>query len=197
MGRKKKLILVIFTAIWLTGMVVGMSVVNSYSNTTGAVGEPPSAWPVDCAIPRAADRDTLLMFMHPRCPCSRAGLRELARILSQTGDRLEACVVFFQPDDKSDDWSHSDLWKFATRIPGVKVYSDVSAETASQFGAKTSGHVLLYDAEGRLLFSGGITAGRGHEGDNTGRSAVISLVRRERQPPNFCPVFGCPVVESN
>lgn len=194
MGQNKKL-LVILVAIWLTSVAGGMSAVISYSNAPGAVGKPPSVWPVDCTIQRAHDHHTLLMFMHPRCPCSRASVNELARLLSQTGDILEAYVFLFQPVDESDNWSHTDLWEAATRIPGVNVRSDVGAATASQFAAKASGQVLLYDTEGRLQFSGGITAGRGHEGDNTGRSSIVSLVRGNGQPPNTCPVFGCPIVE--
>jgi hypothetical protein len=37
--------------------------------------------------------------------------------------------------------------------------------------------VLSYDAAGTLRFSGGITASRGHEGANTGRTALTDLVR--------------------
>ena len=44
-------------------------------------------------------------------------------------------------------------------------------------GATTSGHVLLYDAGGVLRFAGGITDGRGHEGDNAGLDAALALLR--------------------
>ncbi|MDZ4779362.1 MAG: hypothetical protein SGJ19_03815 [Planctomycetia bacterium] len=196
-ATKKRRIAVIFAAFWLTAVAIGMSMVISFSNTAGAIGKPLSEWPFDCPIQRAVERNTLLMFIHPRCPCSRASLRELAEILAQAGDGLEANVLFFQPVDEPDNWSHTDLWETATHIPGVKVKSDLGAATASQFGAETSGHVLLYDAKGRLLFSGGITAGRGHEGDNSGHSAVVSLVQGKAHLLNSCPIFGCPVVESD
>lgn len=197
MHHKYKLKWELWIVIWLIPVTTGMLVMISYSNTCGAVGTPPSEWPEDCAIQRDADRNTLLMFVHPRCPCSRASVQELARIMAQTGDRAAAFVLFFQPKDKPDNWSHTDLWEDATRIPEVKVISDYGAETATQFAAKTSGQLMLYDAAGRLLFAGGITAGRGHEGDNTGSSSVISLVRGFGQTLSSCPVFGCPIAESN
>ena len=58
------------------------------------------------------------------------------------------------------------------------------------FGAFTSGQVFLYGTSGELLFSGGITGSRGHEGDNAGRDAVESLLDR-RNAPAHTPVFGC------
>jgi hypothetical protein len=173
-----------------------MSVVNSYSITAGTAAKSPSEWPSDCPIERSAERDTFLMFLHPRCPCSRASLRELARVMAQVGDRLDVLVVFFQPDDEPNAWARTDLWTAATLIPGVRIATDVGGKTASRFGAATSGQVLLYDAAGRLLFSGGITAGRGHEGDNLGRRAVMSLVRGTEPAENSCQVFGCPILES-
>jgi glyoxylase-like metal-dependent hydrolase (beta-lactamase superfamily II) len=39
----------------------------------------------------------------------------------------------------------------------------------------TSGHVLVYDRSGKLLFSGGIAGARGQEGDNTGSAAASEL----------------------
>src|SRR5436190_6315 len=81
-------------------------------------------------------------------------------------------------------------------IPGVTVRADVDGEAARRFGAATSGQALLYTADGRLLFSGGITESRGHEGDNAGRSAIAALVLGA-EPTKLAtsPVYGCPLFE--
>jgi hypothetical protein len=71
------------------------------------------------------------------------------------------------------------------------VLGDLNGALARRFGAETSGYVLLYDAGGRLLFRGGITAGRGHAGDNAGMSAVVALVRGESISQAQTPVYGC------
>ena len=47
---------------------------------------------------------------------------------------------------------------------------------ANLFGAATSGQTMVYDPGGRLRFSGGITAARGHYGDNVGVSAIARLI---------------------
>ncbi len=68
---------------------------------------------------------------------------------------------------------------------------DVDGHEAQRFHAHTSGETLLYNASGKLLFQGGITGRRGHEGDNAGRAACLSLLTSERAPLSHAPVFGC------
>jgi len=76
------------------------------------------------------------------------------------------------------------------------VLTDEDGIEARSFGAVTSGQALLYSAQGRLLFSGGITESRGHSGDNAGRSAIESLVMNGSEglrTPASTPVYGCPL----
>ena len=66
-------------------------------------------------------------------------------------------------------------------MPGVRVFEDPEATTARLFGARVSGQVLLYDAGGKLLFNGGITAFRGHPGTTTAAMRSLpSCVTRSR-----------------
>jgi hypothetical protein len=70
---------------------------------------------------------------------------------------------------------------------------DTNAKEAQRFGARTSGEVALYDDAGRLAFRGGITAARGHEGDSTGRDAILRWLNH--LPADKCsPTFGCPLL---
>ena len=67
-----------------------------------------------------------------------------------------------------------------------------SGETAaSSFAVATSGGVVLYNARGRLLFKGGITAARGHEGDSFGQERIASLLTTGAADRAAAPVFGC------
>jgi predicted heme/steroid binding protein len=109
---------------------------------------------------------------------------------------VDARVVFFKPEEASQDWAVTDIWKAAATIPGVTVQTDSEGREALNFRASTSGHVVLYDVNGQLLFSGGITEARGHMGDNDGRSAVVNLLRHGKSTLSATPVFGCTIQES-
>jgi hypothetical protein len=135
------------------------------------------------------------MFAHPHCPCTRASIGELAVLMTHCQNQIKACVVFFQPKGSSQDWPHTDLWRSAAAIPGVTVRPDEDGIEAKCFQATTSGHVVLYDAQGKLVFSGGITSSRGHAGDNAGRSEIMQWLRYETAAGSETPVFGCSLLD--
>ena len=105
--------------------------------------------------------------------------------------KLEAYVLFTKPAGLSADWEKTDLWRTAAAIPGVTVISDENSAEAKRFGAETSGQTLLFDGTGKLVFSGGLTAARGHFGDNAGVDAIVSLLGGETAMRSTTSVFGC------
>jgi hypothetical protein len=131
------------------------------------------------------------MLAHPQCPCTRASLRELELLMAKLNGCLTAKVLFYQPENAPADWASSDLWETASRIPGVSAAWDRAGAEARRFGGATSGHVVVYDAGGRLIFSGGITPSRGHSGHNAGRSAIVSALLHGASERTSSPVFGC------
>jgi hypothetical protein len=116
--------------------------------------------------------------------------------MAHSQGRLNAYVLFIKPPGLASDWAVTNLWQSAARIPGVKVLEDSDGSEARRFNSATSGQALLYDPQGHLLFSGGITAARGHSGDNAGRDAIVSLVNANPADRNQTPVFGCPLFDS-
>jgi hypothetical protein len=194
---KRRLLLLTSITLWLLIVGIGLSVLLSYENTPGVAAKPSASWPADSQIQRAPGRATLVMLVHPHCPCSRASIGELALLMAQSQGHLTAYVLFLKPAGFSDDWEKTDLWQSAAGIPGVKPVVDYDGAEARRFNAATSGQTVLYDAEGRLLFSGGITMARGHAGDNAGRSAIVSLVNAKVAEQPETPVFGCPLFADN
>jgi hypothetical protein len=128
---------------------------------------------------------------HPHCPCTRATIGELALLMTRLRNRATATVVFVRPDGVPKKWEETDLWYDAQQIPGVSVVNDPGGKEAALFGAEASGQTVLYDANGELQFSGGVTASRGHSGDNAGRSAIVELVTSGRAEQRQTPVYGC------
>ncbi len=176
---------------WIAVTAGGLFWLWDFASVPGTAGHAPALWPAESPLRRAADRPTLVMFVHPKCACTRASVAELDRTMAVCGDRVVAYVIFARPQGMPADWERTGLWRAAERIPGVQVCADIDGEEARRFGARTSGQVMLYDAAGRLLFQGGITAARGHEGDNAGRAAVIELVGGGRPAVRQTRVFGC------
>jgi hypothetical protein len=191
--KKNRLILTAAGALWLCVIAVGVGVLWSYESTPGVAAAAPDRWPAASRIKPAAGRATLVMSAHPHCPCTRASIGELARLMTQAQGRVTAYVLFVKPQGFSDRWVQSDLWASAAAVPGVTPVLDDEGVEAGRFHAETSGQTVLYDAAGNLLFSGGITSARGHAGDNAGRTAIVSLLISDEAAERDTPVFGCPL----
>lgn len=180
--------------LWPTLVLSGFAVVTQHAYAPGRGADAPVTWPADAPFAHG-DRPTLVMLAHPRCPCTRAALAELARVMAATDGRLDARVLFLDPHDGDDAWRSSDLWDLARAIPGVQVEADPDGAVARRFGAHTSGQVVVYDARGTLVFAGGLTPGRGHEGDSDGKSLLIDGVLHGFDREGVTDVFGCELHE--
>ena len=173
--------------LWLSGIAGGFICLERYSFTPGRSAQAPLRWPHESALKRALDRPTLLLFAHPKCPCTQASLGELAVLMAHLKQPVTAYAVFCLPDPCPPGWNETDLWRDAENIPGVTACIDAGAKEGGRFGSYTSGQVLLYNAQGELSFSGGITESRGHFGDNEGRLALARII--DKTPP-FAPLEG-------
>jgi len=177
-------------ALWSLAIGAGFRGLVEYELRAGAPAVAPDRWPAQAGLTFDASRRNLVMFAHPQCPCSRASVAELAAIMTRCAAQLHVTVCFFDPDEKPEAWTRSDLWRAAEAIPGVTPVVDRDARIAARFGSATSGQVFLFDRDGQRLFAGGITGARGHEGDNRGRQLVIALAQGE-VCTGTTPVFGC------
>lgn len=178
---------------WGLGIALGWFGMTSYSQRPGELLEPPSQWPTDTRLAGSSQRARLLLFAHPHCPCTRATLSELSRLLAGNPDQLECQVVFTRPAGTSTGWETSDLLRTAAAIPGVSTIVDQDGVEAQRFRARTSGVAMLYDSQGQLVFHGGLTAFRGHEGDSLGLAAIRDYLQGETPCTTESNVFGCPL----
>jgi hypothetical protein len=191
-------------AVWLAAACAGLLFVWRYKTTPGpAAGDAPKEFPSDIAkaaglVPEAG-LPTVIMLAHPKCPCTRASISELHVLFTQLGGRARGFVLFMSPHDMPDGWEKSDTWRRAEEIRGVTVLRDGDGQLAARFGARVSGHTVVYDAGGHLVFSGGMTSARGHSGDNAGRSAIVHFLGGQASsapasgvgPLARTPTFGC------
>jgi hypothetical protein len=178
----------LLATIWLTIVLVGFAVWEIYDRTPG---DNPS---LVTNQPAARGHLELVMFVHPHCPCARASLSELKMILTIAKPELKVRVLFVRPVGADPGWVQGSLWDEALELPGVEVACDEDGAEAKQAQAIISGHVVLRDATGAVLFHGGITPGRNRVGSNPGRQSVMAWLRGERGATSTAPVFGCPLL---
>jgi hypothetical protein len=188
---RQRLAAIVGLVLWGTGIAGGFVYAMLYEITPATSEVAGNQWPAATSCSLTRQHPTLVLFVHPHCPCSRASLNELSVLMTHCEGRLDAHVLFYKPSSASREWTRTDLWYAAARIPGVQPRVDVDGAERRHFGARVSGEVFLYQASGELAFHGGITASRGHAGDNAGRSAIESLVLNNTAVASKTPVFGC------
>ena len=176
-----------FTA-WLGLTATALALLTSSASRAGTPSaDVVTAWPAASKLPRTEGRAALVMVAHTKCACTRASLRELEKAMARSGGRVDAFVIFVGPAAEGV----LDLRAAARAIPGVQVTEDPSE--AQAFGARTSGQTYLFDERGQLLFRGGLTPSRGHEGASVGNETVRKAFAGSPPsgPISSSDVFGC------
>jgi hypothetical protein len=179
-------------AVWGAVIAAGCLVLEAYATSPGARGRSLPDWPQNCVVSNDGRHPTLLIFLHPQCPCSSASIDELKEIVERCGDRARLHAVVLRTDALERE-GVADIERSLADVRGIRIWPDQGGALARRFGVFTSGHVLLYDSSGRLTFSGGITPTRAHRGDNLGRSAILSAILGVSSDRGSTPVFGCPL----
>jgi hypothetical protein len=179
--------------VWLVVVSSGLYGVWAYENRPGSDANAPQRWPAASALVPGSERPTLLFVAHPQCTCTRASIQELAEVLARSPQHPKTYVLFLRPAVFERGWEQTDLWRSASALPDVTVLRDDDGLEARRFGVETSGQTLLYDRRGTLIFSGGITGSRAHEGENAGELSLVALLTRGTTDRNATSVFGCPL----
>jgi hypothetical protein len=180
----------IAVSVWALLLAGGSCYLAAHSARAGTAGPTPSEWPADMA--RAGDRWTVVLAVHPRCPCSRASADGLVGALGGATEAYELIVLAYRPADDAG-FSDTGMVRRLGSLDHAAVMDDVGGALAARFGAMTSGHAAVYDPDGRLRFSGGLTPARAHAGPNIGAATLRALLRGGPAPAEGSPVYGCPL----
>ena len=191
---KRQIVEWIVLASWLGVLLAGFGALMFYSKAPGHPGTISSSWPERSAISQPDGRACLLMFIHPKCPCTRASVRQLERALAASPRNIDVWMVVFDPSGRGENWAKTGLVDLAEKLPGAQIFMDRDGKEIRRFGVRTSGDVLVFDREGRLAFSGGVTPSRGHEGPCDGCDAVRRLARGELPLTRQTPSYGCTIL---
>ena len=178
--------------IWLGLVTGGFCLLGHEEFQAGPPTTVKDAFPPHSALTLDKSHLTLLLFAHPQCPCTKTTFEELDQIRGASAHRLAITIVFVLPPHVPVGWEKGELWTQASEMKDVHVDRDVDGIEARRFGVSTSGHVLVYNPGGILLYSGGITLSRGHSGDNPGETEIVRLtLGHTPADKGRKPVFGC------
>src|SRR5688572_29186809 len=137
---------------WAAAVGAGIWMLWRYANGPGPSGAAAAAWPGGSSLRPDPARPTLLLFLHPLCPCSRASVEELDVLLARAKIRPAVKALFVRPPGLEPGQERQGLWSSAAKIPGVELAVDADGVEARRFRAETSGHVLLFAPDGSLRF---------------------------------------------
>ncbi len=144
-----------------------------------------------------ASKPTIVFFYHPHCPCTRATIRNIERALTNCLCNPRIIAFAFIPEGKSESWIESDTTRKLRTFKGTQVYPDQAGLITRKFRVVTSGHILVYDRDKQLVFSGGVTSSRGHEGTCNAIEAFLHAANGEVHSSIEYPAFGCSIVDEN
>ena len=192
----------VLAAVWLMALVPGVRYLMAYEKTAGAQGAVPAGWPAGVPAEGKSDIPTLVVALHPKCSYSEATLTELEGAAENAERPFNTVLYVYEPEGldpgAQDLWEDRANYREAAAKLGATVVPDVAGRYAAKFGALTSGAVLYYSArrvetgQRELLFSGGVTAGRGLTGENAGVESLKAALYSDRPAGlGMSPVFGC------
>src|SRR4051794_1938246 len=91
-------------SMWVAAVIAGFSRLWAYGDTPGVQADLRTVWPTGTRVQRAESLPTFVMLLHPHCPCSRASVEELAKLMARCQGRLLANVVMVRPAGTPEGW---------------------------------------------------------------------------------------------
>src|SRR5438552_1877557 len=128
---------IVLISCWALAVAAGLHSLMLYKGKAGTAGQTPTTWPRNELIALSPDKPLLIMFAHPRCPCTRASLGELELLAAQPQGKFDAAILFYEPEAGSESWTKTALIDSARSIPGVRVVLAPEGRLAARFGAET------------------------------------------------------------
>ena len=149
-----------------------------------------AAWQDNLDLPLIEPGPNLVMFLHPRCGCSLASLKELKQLVDRSPADLKVTLVIMKYEQVPDA-DEKDFQEGLKGIRGARILRDPAGNMAKNLGAMTSGITYLVANDRKIIFQGGLTPSRGHEGETIGQAFILDWLRTRREATVLEKVFGC------
>ena len=184
--------------LWILLIILSLGLLINYETKPALLTDAVKYWPSLTQFIQKNNTYKLVMVVHPYCSCSRASLRELSLIMARIHEApVSTYLLFYRSKASAVAWTKSRLWEKALQLENVQLIDDADGKLSKLFNASISGQTLLYEPSGRLVFNGGITPSRGHEGDNSGINAIVAIITKGITKTHKTFVYGCPIFIHN
>ncbi len=180
------------SSIWFLLLLAAFYLITDYSLKSESKNPDIQKWPKESTLSMSQNKYTLITAIHPKCACSFATINELNRLLVTLHSDLSLLFLIYTPTGE-EEWKESPLVKKLQALPSSQLVIDLDGKEAAKFELSVSGECQLFSPEGSLLFSGGITASRAHEGDALGQTMIKTAIVKATTEVNTTPAFGCPI----
>lgn len=180
---------IVAVSFWFAALLIAAGFSLRYEKTPTMLDSKLERFPASSKLKLNQSGFTMLFFVHPKCPCTQASLAELARLKGKNPS-LTGYIALLVPHKSLTSWMQSANCQRARQVVGFEAVPDYGGLEAACFGAKSSGEAFLFNSAGKLLFHGGLTAARGHEGPNSGVDQITSILEGKSRSGKYA-VYGC------
>lgn len=173
---------------WILAVLGGLGAFWWQSTRPGLAATPPLKTE---ELHLDSQNETLVLFIHPRCQCTKASAYELGQLESKVKSAFNVRVVAYYPEHESQDWADTALLDGLRALPRTQIIYDKGGKLSYSLGARSSGYTMLFNNKGQLQFRGGLTESRGHTGESQGGRSIAALIEGREPEARVTPHFGC------
>jgi hypothetical protein len=193
---RARLIVTAACGLWMAIAGVGLALIASHDSKAGRRAIVPAAWSSELGLPEQDGRPLVVVAVHPRCPCTPSTIDAIRDATARAQAEPRIIAIVMTPSSQGPDWAGGESLAKLREI-GAQINIDLDGAGAARLGATTSGHVIVFAADGTRVFSGGVTPSRGHVGECNGTTALEASLRGRRPHIAETPVFGCELQDAN
>lgn len=150
-------------------------------------------WPNETRIEHDDENFNLVVFVNPRCPCSRNISDHVTFAVASTENLPAVTFAVHCPDGEPDRSAYDDTWQRIEESGVHGIFWDRGGIEAERFNVSSSGHCLLFDKNRHLLFSGGLVADKNGMPSPQGIAALRAHLSEGGNKADEFPVVGCPI----
>jgi hypothetical protein len=132
----QKAAIILLTLAWVGSLALGVDRLMAYERRPGARLAAGPEWPRDSRLTRPSGRPTLVLAVHPKCPCTAATFDELITVLSRAPG-TSGTVLFARPSGLPSSWARTALREQVKSVPGWTPVEDEGGIESARFGAPT------------------------------------------------------------